>query len=98
MLLAELTDRLHLAAPYHKCPHEIARDEKSGRGLSPSLRRPVSVKRFSLFFSFSFLLYFFFFQIAPIRPSRLAASVATLPSALFVERSSLGASRVYSIQ
>jgi len=49
---------------------------------------------FSLFFSFCFI-YFFFFQIVPFSQ---AASVATLPSALFVERLSLGASWVYSIQ
>jgi hypothetical protein len=51
------------------------------------MRRPVSVKRF-ISFLFS-LLYFFFFQIVPMSQ---AASVATLPSALLVERLSLGAS------
>jgi hypothetical protein len=61
--------------------------------LGPSMRRPVSVKRF---ISFLFLLlYFFFFQMVPMSQ---AASVATLPSALLVERWSLGASWVYSIQ
>jgi len=57
------------------------------------MRRPVSVKPFLSFFLSSSLL--FLFQIIPIEP---AASVATLPSALFVERLSLGASWVYSIQ
>jgi hypothetical protein len=60
------------------------------------MRRPVSVKPFLSFFSlFFFLLHFFFFQIVPFSQ---AASVATLPSALLVERWSLGASWVYSIQ
>jgi len=60
------------------------------------MRRPVSVKPFLSFFHlfFFFLLYFFFFQLFPLSQ---AASVATLPSALFVERLSLGASWVYSI-
>jgi hypothetical protein len=49
---------------------------------------------FSLFFSFCFI-YFFFFQIVPFSQ---AASVATLPSALFVERLSPGASWVFLIQ
>jgi len=62
-------------------------------GSTPSMRRPVSVKPFLSFFLSSSLL--FLFQIIPIEP---AASVATLPSALFVERLSLGASWVYSIQ
>jgi hypothetical protein len=44
---------------------------------------------FSLFSFLFFLLYFFFFQIVPMSQ---AASVATLPSALLVERLSLGAS------
>ena len=34
------------------------------------MRRPVSVKTFLSFFSFLFI-YFFFFQIVPIQPSRL---------------------------
>jgi len=55
------------------------------------MRRPKSVKPFLSFF---LLLYFSFLQI----PSSQAASVATLPSALFVERLSLGARWVYSIQ
>jgi hypothetical protein len=59
----------------------------------PSMRRPVSVKRF-LFFSLSF----FISSFSKLFPLGRAASVATLPSALFVERSSLGASWVYSIQ
>ena len=57
----------------------------------PSMRRPVSVKLFSLFFSF----FFFFLQIVPIGPSRLCRhpSIRTL-----VERFSLGASWAYLIQ
>jgi hypothetical protein len=43
------------------------------------------------------LLRFFFFPVGSFRLNQ-AASVATLPSALFVERLSLGASWVYSIQ
>jgi hypothetical protein len=57
------------------------------------MRRPVSVKAF---FHFVFLFFvFFFFKLFPLSQ---AASVAILPSALFVERLSLGASWVYSIQ
>jgi len=57
------------------------------------MRRPVSVKAF---FHFVFLFFvFFFFQIVPIEPSR---PVATLPSTLFVERLSPGASWVFLIQ
>jgi hypothetical protein len=51
--------------------------------------------RFSLFFSF-----FFFFLISSFSklfPLSRAASVATLPSALFVERLSLGARWVFLI-
>jgi len=50
------------------------------------MRRPIHVKSFSLSVIFSFF------------PFSQAASVATLPSALLVERLSLGASWVYSIQ
>jgi hypothetical protein len=46
-------------------------------------------------FIFSFLLLVSFSKLFPLSQ---AASVATLPSALFVERLSLGASWVYSIQ
>jgi hypothetical protein len=51
--------------------------------------------------SFIFLAFSFFFfssSFSRLFPLSQAASVATLPSALFVERSSLGASWVYSIQ
>jgi hypothetical protein len=48
----------------------------------------------SLFFSF----FFFISSFSKLFPLNQAASVATLPSALFVERLSLGASWVYSIQ
>jgi hypothetical protein len=59
---------------------------------SPSMRRPASVK--------SFLLYFLFFVVSFFKlfPLSQAASVATLPSALYVERLSLGARWVYLIQ
>jgi hypothetical protein len=50
---------------------------------------------FSLF-SFFFLL--FISSFSRLLPLSQAASVATLPSALFVERLSLGASWVYLIQ
>jgi hypothetical protein len=50
----------------------------------------------SIFLFFSFL--FFISSFSKLFPLSQAASVATLPSALFVERSSLGASWVYSIQ
>ena len=60
------------------------------------MRRPVSVKSvLSLSLSFFFLLLSSLFQLFPWSQ---AASVATLPSALFFERLSLGASWVYSIQ
>jgi len=57
----------------------------------------------SLFFHlslFSFFFFFFFFvsSFSKLFPFSQAASVATLPSALFVERLSLGASWVYLIQ
>jgi hypothetical protein len=58
------------------------------------MRRPVSVKPFLHLFSFIFSLSSFS-TLFPLRP---AASVATLPSALFVERLPLGASWVYLIQ
>jgi hypothetical protein len=57
------------------------------------MRRPVSVK--SIFF---FCRFFFFLPGGGFFRLSRAASVATLPSALFVERLSLGASWVYSIQ
>ena len=64
-------------------PHMICRPEEP----SPSMRRPVDVKaRFLFLLSVSLFLF-----------SR-AASVAILPSALFCERSSLGASWVFSFQ
>ena len=65
---------------------------------SPSMRRPVSVKTFLssfLFFSLSASFISSFFQLFPLSQ---AASVATLPSALFVERLSPGARWVYLIQ
>ena len=44
----------------------------NGGGLTPSMRRPVSVKAFLPFFCFFFpFLYFFFFQIVPVEPRRL---------------------------
>jgi hypothetical protein len=51
--------------------------------ISPSMRRPVSVKSFlsfCLFFSF----FFFVSSFSKLFPFSQAASVATLPSALFV--------------
>jgi hypothetical protein len=54
---------------------------------SPSMRRPVDVKA-----HFLFLLSVGLFLLSQ------AASVAILPSALFCERSSLGASWVFSFQ
>jgi hypothetical protein len=60
---------------------------------SPSMRRPVSVKSVFLFLSvFLFPPWWGF-----LRLSR-AAPVAILPSALFFERFSLGASWAYSFQ
>ena len=56
------------------------------RRTSPSMRRPVSVKRVFPSSSCGSL------------PCSQAASVATLPFALFCERCSLGASWVFSIQ
>jgi hypothetical protein len=56
-------------------------------GLSPSMRRPVDVKA-----HFRFLLSVSLF------PFSQAAPVAILPSALFVERYSLGARWVFSFQ
>ena len=56
---------------------------------SPSMRRPVDVKaHFALSFFLSVSLF----------PFSQAASVAILPSALFGERFSLGASWVFSFQ
>jgi len=52
---------------------------------------------FSFIFSF-FSFFFFISSFSKLFPLSQAASVATLPSALFVERLSLGASWVYSIQ
>jgi hypothetical protein len=51
------------------------------------MRRPVEVKA-----------HFLFSSSVSLFPFSQAASVATLPSALFVERLSLGASWVLSIQ
>jgi hypothetical protein len=45
-------------------------------------------------FSFIFSVFFFIFSFSKLFPLSQAASVATLPSALFVERLSLGASWV----
>ena len=59
---------------------------------TPSMRRPVSVKSSFCFFPFFVVSFFKLFPLSQ------AASVATLPSALFVERLSLGASWVYLIQ
>src|SRR5215813_1670889 len=56
--------------------------------MGPSMRRPIPVKSF--FCSFRDFFHFF--------PFSQAASVATLPSALVVERFSLGASWVFLIQ
>jgi hypothetical protein len=65
--------------------------------LGPSMRRPVSVKYVFLFF---FPVRMFLFSLSPCEflPLSQAAPVATLPSALFVERWSLGAIWVFSIQ
>jgi len=57
----------------------------------------------SLFFHLSLFPFFFFFlffvsSFSKLFPFSQAASVATLPSALFVERLSLGARWVYLIQ
>jgi hypothetical protein len=49
-------------------------------------------------FSFIFSFFFFISSFSKLFKLSRAASVATLPSALFVERLSLGASWVYSIQ
>jgi hypothetical protein len=54
---------------------------------SPSMRRPVDVK-----------VHFRFLLSVSLFPFSQAASVAILPSALFVERYSLGASWVFSFQ
>jgi hypothetical protein len=64
------------------------------------MRRAVSVSPFlSFFLSSSLFLYFFFISsFSKLFPLSQAASVATLPSALFVERLSLGARWVYLIQ
>jgi hypothetical protein len=48
--------------------------------------------------SFIFSFFFFIVSFFKLFPLSQAASVATLPSALLVERLSLGASWVYSIQ
>jgi hypothetical protein len=63
------------------------------------MRRPVSVKPFFHLFSL-FVFWFFIFSssFSQLFPFSQAASVATLPSALFGERLSLGASWVYLIQ
>jgi len=63
------------------------------------MRRPVSVKAFLPFFCFFLSSSYFFFisSFSKLFPLSQAASVATLPSALLVERWSLGASWVYSI-
>jgi hypothetical protein len=53
---------------------------------TPSMRRPVGVKGF------------FVFRWTRFSLSRRVAAVATLPSALFIERFSLGASWVFSFQ
>jgi hypothetical protein len=50
------------------------------------------------FIFLSFSSFFFISSFSKLFPLSQAASVATLPSALFVERLSLGASWVYSIQ
>jgi hypothetical protein len=65
--------------------------------LVPSMRRPVSVKYVFSFFSFPVRMFLFFSFSCEFLPVSQAAPVATLPSALFVERWSLGASWVYSI-
>jgi hypothetical protein len=52
---------------------------------------------FSFFFPFLVRM-FFFLSSCELLPLSQAAPVATLPSALFVERLSLGASWVYLIQ
>jgi hypothetical protein len=61
------------------------------------MRRPVSVKSFLYFFPF-FLSSSFLSSLSTLFPLSQAASVTTLPSALFVERLSLGASWVFLIQ
>src|SRR6266478_6452024 len=63
----------------------------------PSMRRPVSVKYVFSFFPFPVRMFLFFSFSCEFLPVSQAAPVATLPSALFVERWSLGASWVYSI-
>jgi hypothetical protein len=59
----------------------------SGRTLAPSMRRPIPVNSF-------FCSFHKFFDF-PVQPSRLCRQ---FPSALVVERFSLGASWVFSIQ
>src|SRR6267143_3124408 len=73
--------------------------------LLPTNSTPLSVNAFhekagkcQVFFLFFLLLHFFFSSFSRLFPLSQAASVATLPSALFVERLSLGASWVYLIQ
>ena len=51
-----------------------------------------------MFFFFLVRMFLFFSSSCEFLPLSQAAPVATLPSALFVERLSLGASWVYSIQ
>ncbi len=62
------------------------------------MRRPVSVKSFLSFCLFFSFFFFFVSSFSKLFPFSQAASVATLPSALFVERLSLGARWVYLIQ
>jgi hypothetical protein len=62
------------------------------------MRRPVSVKTFLSSFLFFSLSASFISSFSQLFPLSQAASVATLPSALFVERLSLGARWVYLIQ
>ena len=62
------------------------------------MRRPVSVKTFLSSFLFFSLSGSFISSFSKLLPFSQAASVATLPSALFVERLSLGARWVYLIQ
>jgi len=62
------------------------------------MRRPVSVKTFLSSFLFFSLSASFISSFSKLSPFGQAVAVATLPSALFVERLPLGASWVYLIQ
>jgi hypothetical protein len=78
--------------------HGEVSDEFAACESSPSMRRPVSVKTFLSSFLFFSLSASFISSSSKLFPFSQAASVATLPSALFGERFSLGARWVYLIQ